>query len=176
MQLPEPQAGREPVHTRSIEIRGYHRQDGLWDVEATFTDVKDRDIVLGFGHHPAGVPVHAMQLRITVDDTLLIVAAQAAMEATPHPGTCNVITGHYGQLEGLRIGRGFRKHVMERFGGTAGCAHLTELIMTLATGAVQTLAGLVAQPDDVLPFHLDGCHALDRGGPIVARFYPRWVR
>ena len=33
-------AGRRLMHTRSIECRGYEREDGLWDIEAHLVDTK----------------------------------------------------------------------------------------------------------------------------------------
>ncbi|MEY3991305.1 MAG: hypothetical protein RIS04_68, partial [Pseudomonadota bacterium] len=39
MSLPAP-APRRLSHTRTVVFRGYDREDGLWDIEATLTDVK----------------------------------------------------------------------------------------------------------------------------------------
>ena len=39
MPLSMPKA-RRLLHTRSIDLRGYYRDDGLWDIEAHFADVK----------------------------------------------------------------------------------------------------------------------------------------
>ena len=39
MPLSPPEA-RERLHTRSIEINGYRRSDGLYDIEAHLTDTK----------------------------------------------------------------------------------------------------------------------------------------
>jgi len=39
MPLSQP-AERERLHTRSIEINGYRRVDGLYDIEAHLTDCK----------------------------------------------------------------------------------------------------------------------------------------
>ena len=39
MPLPAPQP-RTHLHTRSVVYRGYHREDGLWDIEAEMTDTK----------------------------------------------------------------------------------------------------------------------------------------
>ena len=38
-----PPAPREPIHTRAIDLRGYRREDGLWDIEGHLTDVKCYD-------------------------------------------------------------------------------------------------------------------------------------
>jgi hypothetical protein len=39
MPLPAPQA-RSHLHTRAVVFRGYHREDGLWDIEAALIDTK----------------------------------------------------------------------------------------------------------------------------------------
>ena len=70
MPLPEPTSAREPLHRRAIEIRGYKRADGMYDVEAHLVDTKPYDFKLAAGVRPAGEPVHDMWLRITVDREL----------------------------------------------------------------------------------------------------------
>ena len=35
-----PPAARDPLHTRRIEINGYRRADGLFDIEGRLTDTK----------------------------------------------------------------------------------------------------------------------------------------
>jgi hypothetical protein len=79
-----PTVRRELLHTRGIEIRGYKREDGLYDVEGHLVDTKPYDFKLAAGVRPAGEPVHGMWLRITVDRTLVIVDAAAAMDAMPY--------------------------------------------------------------------------------------------
>jgi len=176
MPLPIPAAPRERLHARQIRIEGYRRDDGLWDIEGHLTDVKDHEVQLASGPREAGQPIHEMWLRLTVDATLTIRDACAATDAMPYQGSCDTITPVYRQLIGLRIAPGFTKKVRELFGGVHGCTHITELIGTVATGAYQTLVGQLPMPEDRKPFQLDGCHALDTTGPVVARFYPRWYR
>jgi hypothetical protein len=53
---------------------------------------------------------------------------------------------------------------------------MSELLLAMGTAVIQTLVGNVPQPTDAKPFSLDGCHALDTAGPIVAEFHPRWYR
>ncbi|MDR1934760.1 MAG: DUF2889 domain-containing protein, partial [Candidatus Accumulibacter sp.] len=63
------------------------------------------------------------------------------------------------------------------FGGTRGCAHLSELLMGLPTAAFQTFAGDAPPADpEEKPFHLDRCHALTTDSEVVRRHYPRWYR
>ena len=179
---------RRFVHTRSICVKAYARDDGLWDLEAELTDVKERDFALAVGIRKAGDPVHAMQLRLTIDTGLNVVDAQARSNGVPYPWHCDSFGDAYRQLVGLNLLRGFRHAVQQRLGGTQGCTHLTELAGVLPTAAVQAFAGEVVRPrdqahepeaadhreSDKRPFQLDRCRALRVDGPAVARYYPRW--
>ena len=174
MPLSEPQRAREPVHRRSIEIRGYRRDDGQFDVEAHLVDTKDFDFKLAAGIRPKGEPIHEMWLRITVDRNLLITDAEAATDGMPYVGDCDAITPDYRKLVGLAIRPGYTQRVKELFGGVRGCTHITELAGAIATAAFQTLAGQRTQDPERKPFQLDKCHALATSSAAVARYYPRW--
>src|SRR5512140_78783 len=173
MPLPEA-AAREPLHRREIEIQGYKRADGLFDIEGRLVDTKPYDFKLAAGIRHAGEPVHEMWLRITIDRTLTIVDAEAAMDAMPYTGHCDAIVPHYRKLVGLAIRPGYQKKLKELFGDVRGCTHITELCGALATAAFQTLAGQRVQDPDQRPFQLDRCHALEATQPVVAKYYPRW--
>lgn len=183
-----PAAPREPIHTRSIECRGYRREDGLWDVEAHLTDTK----TYGFDNHfrgelPAGAPVHDMWLRITVDDRLVIHAIEAVTEASPY-AACPAVTANFQRLKGLRIYPGFQKQVRERLGGTEGCTHLVDLLAPLATTAYQTVfpwrarqeerrlarEGTPAARPTRRPKLIDSCHAFASDGEVVQRYWPEF--
>ncbi len=174
MALSKPAVPRTLRHRRQISVEGYQREDGLYDIEGHLVDVKTYPFPVSHGIKPAGEPVHDMWLRIVVDDDMMIREAEARTEARPYPGSCETITPHYGNLAGLRIAPGFTRAVKERFGGVKGCTHLTELIGTLATVAFQTRYGAAESATDLKPPHLDGCHALDTRGEVVAHFYPKW--
>ena len=146
MPLTPSTAQRERLHTRSIEVRGYRRADGLYDIEGHLTDVKSRDLTLTAGIRKAGEPVHEMWLRITIDKRLNIVDAEVHTEAGPYPGSCELIAPDYKQLIGLSLLPGFTTKVREMFRGERGCTHITELIGSVATAAYQTLAGEAAKP------------------------------
>ncbi|MCU0769005.1 MAG: DUF2889 domain-containing protein [Burkholderiaceae bacterium] len=175
---------RRHVHTRSIRVDAYARDDGLWDLEAQLTDTKSRDFPLATGMRPAGDPVHDMTLRVTIDTRANIVDAVAESRWTPYPGYCDTIGPDYRKLIGLNLLQDFRRHVQGRLGATHGCTHLTELAKVLPTAAVQAFAGEVFKTRDAahaghleeekMPWQLDRCHALRVDGPAVARFYPRW--
>lgn len=172
----EATVAREPLHTRAIEIRGYKRADGLYDIEGHLVDTKPFDFKLAAGLRPAGQPIHDMWLRITVDRELRIVDAAAAMDGMPYVGDCDRIVPAYRKLIGLAIRQGYTQKVKELLAGVRGCTHITELAGSLATAAFQTMAGQRLQPAEHKPFQLDKCHALESTQPAVARYYPRWYR
>ncbi|MFO1113699.1 MAG: DUF2889 domain-containing protein [Rhodospirillales bacterium] len=171
---------RDHIHSREIRCRGYRREDGLWDIEGELTDTKtysfanrDRDGI------NAGEPIHHMRIRLTLDDDLLVHACEAATEAGPFD-LCPAITPAFEGLAGLRIGPGWRKTVMQRMGGVAGCTHLTELLLgPLTTTALQTIGPARARrqqaaPDGRPPPILGTCHALARDSDVVRRHWPEF--
>ncbi|OZI44531.1 hypothetical protein CEK29_07355 [Bordetella genomosp. 5] len=179
MPLPLSEVSRQPLHTRSIRVQCYGRDDGLWDLEAELIDVKGYDFLTRDGEtFKAGDPIHHMHLRITIDDDYSIVAAVAAYDAAPYGGSCMAIADAYEDLVGMNLLKGFRRQVKERFGHVAGCTHMTELSQVLPTAAVQMMAGRRRQNSasnpERRPFQLDGCHALRTDGPVVLAYYPQW--
>ena len=159
-----------------IEIHGYKREDGLYDVEAHLVDTKPYDFKLAAGVRASGEPIHSMWLRITVDRNLHIVDAAAAMDAMPYVEHCDAIVPAYRKLVGVAIRPGYQQKRKELFGGIRGCTHVSELAAALATATFQTLAGQRLQDPDKKPFQLDRCHALDSTGAVVGRYYPRWYK
>jgi len=178
MPLPVSDVERELRHTRRVRYEGYKRTDGLWDIEAHLTDIKNHDFDLKTGVRRAGLPVHEMWLRVTIDRSLTIVEAAAASDAVPYPGGCETIAPAYRKLVGLTLRRNFRKSVAELFGGTRGCTHLTEMLAGLPTAAIQTFAGEMPEErdDGRKPFQLDQCHALETTTETVKKWYPKWYR
>lgn len=177
MPLPSSEVPRQPLHTRSIRVHSYARDDGLFDIEAELVDVKGYDFPKRNGEtFKAGDPIHHMHLRITIDEEYNIKAAEAVYDAAPYGDACMAIEEAYGGLVGLNLLKGFRSRVKERFGRVDGCTHMTELSLVLPTAAVQTMAGRRRKTlsEDQRPFQLDGCHALSTNGTVVQEHYPRW--
>lgn len=182
MRLPDSSAARTLVHTRAVTIQAYRRDDGNWDLEAELTDVKPQDLPLQSGVRPAGEPVHAMRLRLTIDDDFQVLDALALSERVPYPGYCEGVASVYRALVGLNLIRGFRRALRERLADTDGCTHLSELAQFLPTAAVQAMAGSrrarreqeAAEQGGRRPFQLDRCHAMRTDGEAVRRYYPKW--
>jgi len=169
-------AEREHVHTRSIECCGYRRTDGLWDIEGHLVDSK----TYGFdnrdrGRVEAGVPLHGMWLRLTIDDDFLIHEAEANTEFGPYR-MCGDIAPNFTALKGLTIGPGWRRGVQATVGGTKGCTHLVELLGPMATTALQTLWPLIdrrgKRPEGKRPPLMGSCHAYAENSPISRRLWP----
>lgn len=171
-------APRKRLHERNARYEGFARDDGLFDLEAHLTDVKDHDQTLLSGVRRAGEPVHDMWVRLTIDRSFTIHAIEAKTDAMPYPGGCNRIEDAYRRLIGANLLEGFRKTLHDTFGGIRGCTHLTELLGYLPTAAVQMFAGLKQREDEGehKPFQLDRCHALDTRSDVVRRYYPKWYR
>ena len=181
MTLPPAAATRQLKHRRQIDVQVFARGDGLWEVDATLTDVKTRGTTMSAGIRPAGTPIHDMLLRLVVNTQFDILQAGSRTRWMPYTGSCDRHGDVYGRLVGLNLLRGFRKAMRERVGGVLGCTHITELAQVLPTAVVQAFAGEVldtrgASEGAQQPFQIDGCHALRSDGAAVRQHYPRWYR
>jgi hypothetical protein len=174
---------RKEVHTRKIAIRGYHRDDGLYDIEAHLTDTKTRSFSNeDRGEVPAGTPLHGMWMRMTVDERLNILECEAATEFSPY-AICPSAAPNFARLVGLRIKPGFLKEANSRVGGTVGCTHLRELLQQMATTAFQSVIPARARRDPKREGHaevkpgekpaiLNTCLAYGTDSPVVRRLWP----
>ena len=167
---------RQRLHIRKIVIEAFERDDGLFDLDAHLTDVKDHDLDLASGVRCAGSPVHDMSLRLTINRSLDVVDAAAGLAEMPYPGACDVIEPAYRRLVGLNLLNNFKKQVVTLLGGTGGCTHMSELAAVLPTAAVQAFAGRVGDADGGKPFQLDRCHALASTTDTVKKYYPTWYQ
>ncbi len=184
MPLPEP-APRQSAHTRTVTFRGFEREDGLWDIEAELTDVKPFEITLDGRHLSPGMPVHGLQIRLTIDDQMVIHAVATAMDHIPQ-AECVQAPKHMDRLIGCTLGRGWRRTTEERLGRTEGCTHLREMLFNMATAAIQMLynglprkrerLGLPVPPMTRMPPHLDQCMTWALDGPATERNYPMFFR
>ena len=182
MPLSAPQP-RQERHHRRIDMRGYRRDDGLWDIEGVLRDVKSYDFTnetRGTVH--AGTPLHDMWIRLTVDETMTVQDVEVAMDASPHP-VCPAIVPAFAKLKGLRIAPGWNRKVRELLGGVRGCTHLVEMLGPLATVAYQSIGvsrvptadgGTLGAPADPTrkPKRIDSCHALAADGEVVRKRWP----
>lgn len=178
MPLP-PAEPRDALHQRRIELRGYARLDGLYDIEAHMVDTKNLPLTLGDSRHVApGEPVHDMWLRLVVNASLDVIEVEASIDASPYP-VCREAVRVLQTLKGLRIGPGWSGAVRERLGGRKGCTHLCELLGPMATVAIQSLwqvRELLPIAADVTgkPKKIDSCYAYASDRDVVRRRWPRY--
>jgi len=176
-------AARKPLHRRLIDMRGYAREDGLFDIEGHLEDSKSNAFNTLDRHLEPGDVLHGMWIRLTIDDTLTIHECEAATDFSPY-SICPQAAPNFARLAGLRIGPGFNRAVAERVGGTVGCTHLREMLAQLATVAFQTTyaarqarraaeAKAGAPPRPPL---LNTCLAYSEDSPVVARQWPDHAR
>ena len=173
---------REELHFRRIDMRGYRRSDGLYEVEGCVIDLKPRDFVLPLGEKtvPAGQPVHDMGVRVVFDDQLLVHDVQTFTRATPY-GECPEGGRALQSLKGLRMTHGWNKAVRSRIGGARSCTHLMELLTPLATVAYQSLVPSLkdqAEPLDAdgRPRKINSCYAYGAQRELVLRYWPQFHR
>lgn len=188
-------AEREKLHTRKIEINGYRRADGLYDIEAQLTDTKSfGQTNYDRGYIAAGEPVHDMWLRLTLNDSMEIVDSEAVSDYTPYR-MCPTAAPNFSRLVGMKIRAGFLREANHAVGGAVGCTHLRELLQQMATTAFQTVnparvqkemraEGTTPKPgSDVVdarvtekmggpPKILNTCLAYSADGPLVKRRWP----
>ena len=134
-------APREEVHNRRISCDGFVREDGQFDIEAELTDNKTYSFPSDFrGEVTPDQFVHHMKVRVTIDRSMTVTAAEAITISGPYV-VCPTANDVFRSLVGLKIGPGWRRRVTEAIGGRHGCTHITELMGTIGTIAYQTRYG-----------------------------------
>lgn len=175
-------APRSKRHNRSLEMAGYQREDGKWDIEGHLRDTKSYSFDSEWrGKVEAGTPVHDMWIRLTVDNTLLIHEVEASLDAGPHR-ICPDITPNFKVLEGERIAPGWFLNVKKLLGGVKGCVHMVEMLGPMGTVAYQTLGpSRVTEAQDgaegrtrAKPPRIDTCHAHASDGELVKKRWPEF--
>ncbi|MCY4192251.1 MAG: DUF2889 domain-containing protein [Rhodospirillaceae bacterium] len=174
---------RELLHTRAITMRGYIREDGLWDIEGHLTDNKSYAFdTEARGRVEPDMPVHEMRVRLTVDDNLVIQACEASTDHHPYP-VCPSITPAFSRLAGIRIGVGWMREVRRVVGGRKGCTHIVEMLAQMGTVAYQTHVAKSrfkgesrSDPDKPgpRPLVIDTCHAMASDGPLIKARFPEY--
>lgn len=180
MPLSEP-SQRRPIHRRVIEMEAFARDDGLFDVEAHLVDTKpfDFDRIMQ-GLVPAGQALHDLRIRLTVDADKVVRAIEASSDVTPF-GICKEAENTLQVLVGERIARGWSATVKQRLRGAASCTHLMEMLIPLATTALQGIGGLRAKGERTAAganevLKIDSCYAYGRDREVVRLLWPNSAR
>lgn len=173
---------KEELHFRRIEMRGFRRSDGLYEIEGRVTDRKPHEFVPASGDRavPAGQPIHDMGVRLVFDEEMQVHDVQTFSDAYPYADCPD--GGHALQsLKGLRMTSGWSKEVRSRLSGPRSCAHLRELLIPLATAAIQSLSVVRQGRPERLdasgrPRKIDSCYAYAAHRQIVLRHWPQFHR
>lgn len=177
MPLSAPSA-RSEIHHRCIDMHGFRREDGLYEVESHLVDTKPFPLALvsRSAPLPPGEALHDLSIRLTFDENFFIRDIEASSDATPYE-LCKEAELTLRVLIGERIASGWSSIVKQRLRGAASCTHLMEMLIPLATTAFQAVNGArrIGQ-SKVDPAHVtvrpDSCYAYSTQRAVIQRFWP----
>ncbi len=184
------------IHERAYVVRAYRKDDATLWLRGAIRDQKPPGLYVPGDTEP--LTVHHMILDLHISMPMLeITWADVVMEMHPH-NTCPQIEGHYKNLIGLSIARGFTHKVRELFGGPRGCTHTTALLQAMAPVAVQSLwsfrmvaaregsSNAASSPSArarAMATNINTCHIWDEDGEQVAAIrrgepmeVPVWIK
>lgn len=163
-------------------MRGYRRDDGLFEIEGHITDVKSEPVRRsdGNGDIAPGEPIHDMWVRLVVDEDLVVKDIVAVTDSTPY-AVCREAVEPMRVIVGERIKGGWTNMVKAKLGGAKGCTHLMEMLIPLATAAYQTLTTTRRTKPEAVdatgkPLKVDSCYAFGAEREIVKRLWPAYYR
>lgn len=177
MPLSDP-ASRREIHHRVIDMHGYRRDDGLFDIEARLVDTKPfaMALIARYEPLPAGMALHDLSIRLTIDDSFLIRNIEALSDATPYD-LCKEAEATLSGLVGERIAAGWSSIVKQKLRGAASCTHLMEMLIPLATTAYQAIGGArrigqSAVDPTTVTVRPNSCYAYSTQRAVIQRFWP----
>lgn len=174
---------REPLHTRQITFEGFRRSDGLFEIEGYLTDRKPHDFAPPSSPRvvPANEPIHDLGLRVVFDLDMIVHEVETFIRAYPYrecPGGGATLQA----LVGLRIGAGWSGEIRKRLPPGDTCTHLREILIPLATAAIQTVNPLRSQTlldatdASGKPLKIDSCFAYGASRELVLQRWPAFHR
>lgn len=169
---------REELHFRRVDMRGYRRSDGLYEVTGQITDRKTNEFKSPNGPRvvPAGEAVHDMGVTLVYDTDMLVHEVHAFTNSAPYD-ECFDAGATLQVLKGLRMASGWSSEVRKRLGGAKSCTHLMDILAPMATTAYQTLTMVrAARPESLnaegRPVKIDSCYAYAATRDLVKRKWP----
>ena len=170
---------REPLHTRQISFEGSRRSDGLFEIVGRLVDLKPHDFAPPSGLRvvPANEPIHDIGVRVVFDLDMMIRAVATTMRAYPYRD-CQGGGASLQALVGLRIGAGWSGEIRKRLPAGDTCTHLREILIPLATAAIQAVnplrsqALLDATDANGKPRKIDSCYAYGASRELVLQHWP----
>ncbi len=129
---------KDLIHTRNITVNTYEIGGNRLLIEGILKD--DRFFPSYFYSakqfiDPGTIHHIIIRLKIALPE-IEITDADAEMAAVPND-ICHEVKDTVTKLVGIRIKRGFAQKIRALFGGTAGCLHMANLIISMGSAAVQ---------------------------------------
>lgn len=159
-------------------MRGYRRPDGLFEIEGHLVDTKAESFTRPLAQQPtpAGQALHDLWVRLVVDEWLTIHDVMASSDVTPY-AVCPQATAALSVLKGATIGPGWARLVNERLPRVARCTHLAEMLIPMATTAMQTMTPIsrlrpVKTDANGRPLKVDSCYAYASHRDPVRLMFP----
>ena len=130
----------ERVHSRDVRIDTFAVDDDHVIVEGVLEDTRHLPSYSLARKERPPAQIHGMVVRLMIGGMpARIVDAEADMPEVPVEG-CRAAAASVKKLVGMSIVYGFSKEVKDRLDGVEGCSHLTSLILTMGSAAVQGMA------------------------------------
>jgi hypothetical protein len=140
--LPPDPEGLDVLHDREYRVRAYRMSSDRILIRGAVRDQKPPGLYLQSDPEP--MTIHHMQVSLEISfPHLEIMAVTVGFESHPRD-ECPSIVGHYENLVGLSIARGFTHKVRELFGGPRGCTHTTALLQAMAPVGMQCFYSMKA--------------------------------
>ena len=172
-----PNVGRRELHSRQIQMKGYERDDGLYEVEGRILDCKTYPFQAE-GSPPVapGQPIHHMWVRLVYDVDMRIHEVSAGTDDAPY-ADCFGASESLQKLRGLVMSGGWSQEIRARLGGANGCTHLTQMLQPMATTAFQTISRVrqsrpAKRDANGRPEKIDSCWSYASDRSIVAIRWP----
>lgn len=171
--------GLEKIHNRNLDISSYLVDEKHILVEGQLKEGNLVTIYETSGETKGPGIFHHMQIQLLIeDDSLTIKDVWIKIPCAPHNEICREMENSLDGIKGLTIAPGFTAQIKKIAGGIKGCAHLTTLLLSMASAAVQgywVFETRTAQENDnphldMEKYLFDTCWAWRTDGPLVNRF------
>jgi Protein of unknown function (DUF2889) len=171
---------REALHTRVIDMTGYKRSDGLYEIEGHITDTKPVDFKAPNGPREvlANTPLHEMRITLVYDQNMVVQDVLCETLAAPY-NPCFEAPATLQVLKGLSIASGWAGEVRKRLGGGKSCSHLVHMLGSMAATAYQSLTVERSARPTVLdadgkPLKIESCYAYGTDREVVMKMWPKY--
>lgn len=168
------------IHRRTLSIRCFVDAQNRIMAVGTLQDDKGIQVISYAGKTVLpGDPVHRLRVSLVVDSHLVVEDVKVDMLDIPGD-ICREVAAAYRCLVGVEITKGFSRAVRERLDRSAGCTHVTTLLLQIAPAVMQTFYSLSltpGQPDgarkDLYRKLAGTCRTFRIGGPVLQRLEDR---